>query len=244
MADSTAAITKAAQILKSGGLVAFPTETVYGLGADAQNAQAVKKIFAVKGRPPTNPLIVHVANAQIAQRYTTAWPDSAQRLTQMFWPGPITLVLPKKAEIVPEVTAGRPTVALRAPDHVLAQRLLIEFDGPVAAPSANQSTRLSPSLAEHVRHDLGDHVDLILDGAPSRVGIESTVLDLTQNPPMILRPGAISRQRIEELIGSVTEFTGTISPTEAAPSPGLHEIHYAPLTPAFRFGPDHLEKLV
>jgi L-threonylcarbamoyladenylate synthase len=228
-------IRHAAQVLGTGGLVAFPTETVYGLGADARNANAVEKIFRAKGRPPTNPLIVHVATAEIAQRYAAVWPDSARRLTKAFWPGPLTLVLPKTDEIVPQATAGRPTVALRAPDHDLAQQLLREFDGPIAAPSANRSTRPSPTTAAHVRNELGNGVDIILDGGPCAIGIESTVLDLTGRKPTILRPGGLAINRIEQIIGPVDVFAGSVSPEQAAIAPGMQELHYAPTASVHRF---------
>jgi L-threonylcarbamoyladenylate synthase len=228
-----ALIAEAAEILRRGGLVAFPTETVYGLGADAANAAAVRKIFQIKGRPATNPLICHVADASVARRYAGTWPDSAEMLAKGFWPGPLTLVLPKTHAIVPEVTAGLDTVGLRAPDHPLALELLRKFDGPIAAPSANRSSRVSPTTARHVRDDLGNDVDLILDGGPCRVGIESTVLDLSGDRPTILRPGGVARESIEAVIGTV----GWASPTphEPARSPGQQEIHYAPQTPAYRF---------
>jgi L-threonylcarbamoyladenylate synthase len=226
---------RAVRILRDGGLVALPTETVYGLGADATNAQAVRKIFTAKGRPQTNPLIVHVADASVARRFSTAWPPAAERLAMALWPGPLTLVLPKASMIVDEVTAGQSTVALRAPDHPLALKVLLEFGGPVAAPSANRSSRVSPTTAEHVRRDLGRRVDLILDGGPCRVGIESTVLDLTRRPPMILRPGAVSREAIEELIGPVEIFSG--SAAGIASSPGQQTVHYAPTAAAYRFAP-------
>jgi L-threonylcarbamoyladenylate synthase len=227
-------IRHAAQILRSGGLVAFPTETVYGLGADATNADAVAKIFAAKGRPSTNPLIVHVADAATARRYATDWPLAASRLAERFWPGPLTLVLPKAAEIVPVVTASLGTVGLRVPDHPLALQLLNEFDGPVAAPSANRSNRVSPTTAEHVRKELGDAVDLVLDGGSCRVGIESTVLDLTTSPPTILRPGGVPREQIEAVIGPVAVASGGGAHSAPAKSPGQQETHYAPRTPAFR----------
>jgi L-threonylcarbamoyladenylate synthase len=193
----------AAAVLRRGGLVAFPTETVYGLGADATNADAVTKIFAAKGRPSTNPLIVHVADAAVARRYATAWPPAAAQLADRFWPGPLTLVLPKAPDIVPAVTAGLNTVGLRVPDHPVALQLLREFGGAVAAPSANRSNRVSPTTADHVREELGDAVDLVLDGGPCRVGIESTVLDLTTERPTILRPGGLSREQIEAVVGPV-----------------------------------------
>jgi L-threonylcarbamoyladenylate synthase len=222
------------RILREGGLVALPTETVYGLAADATNPAAVRRIFAAKGRPPTNPLIVHVSDAAVARRCATAWPRAAERLASALWPGPLTLVLPRSEIIADEVTAGRRTVALRAPDHPLAQRVLRELGGPVAAPSANRSRRVSPTTAAHVRRDLGKRVDLILDGGPCRVGIESTVVDLTVRPPLILRPGAVSRERIERLIGRVEYFTGTAKGVAA--SPGQQAVHYAPRAAAYRFG--------
>lgn len=226
---------RAVEILRAGGLVAFPTETVYGLGADATNSAAVRRIFDAKGRPSTNPLIVHVADEKTARRYAAAWPSEASGLALRFWPGPLTLVLAKAPLIVPEATPGRYTVALRVPDHPLTLALLREFDGPVAAPSANRSMRISPTTAEHVRQELGDTVDLILDGGPCRVGIESTVLDLSGSTPTILRPGGISREQIERIIGPVDLFAGAVCPTDAAASPGQHPIHYAPRTPAYRF---------
>ena len=225
---------EAVNILRSGGLVAFPTETVYGLGADATQPNAIARIFAVKGRPSTNPLIVHVADASLAKRYAMIWPGEATKLAEAFWPGPLTLVLPKSPLIVSTVTAGRGTVGLRVPDHPLALELLRAFDGPVAAPSANRSNRISPTTARHVRDELGDAVDLILDGGPCRVGIESTVLDLSGVTPTLLRLGGVSRRQIEAVIGPV-DLIGQIAAHEPAMSPGQLPVHYAPQTPAFRF---------
>jgi len=228
-------IRRAADILRAGGIVAFPTETVYGLGADARNPDAVQKIFAAKGRPATNPLIVHVADLESAKRCAAEWSDAAQTLAAVWWPGPLALVVPKKPEIVDAATAGRPTVALRVPDHPLALQLLREFDGPVAAPSANKSNHVSPTTAQHVREELGDTVDVILDGGPCAVGIESTVVDLTGDKPVILRPGGVPRRKVEAIVGPVEVFDGSVAPTDAAASPGQHATHYAPRTPAFRF---------
>jgi L-threonylcarbamoyladenylate synthase len=228
-------IEQAAEILRRGGLVAFPTETVYGLGADARNGEAIKKIYAVKGRPSTNPLIVHVSGVAMAKLYSSRWPHPARILAQNFWPGPLTLVLPKSSEIVPEATAGLDTVALRMPDHPIAIKLIRKFDGPIAAPSANRSTHVSPTTAEHVRRELGNDVELILDGGPCRVGIESTVLDLTSTTPRILRPGDVTREQIEKFVGPVEMNSIVTQTTTAATSPGQQEIHYAPRTPAFRF---------
>lgn len=228
-------IDQAAEILRRGGLVAFPTETVYGLGADARNSEAIKKIFAVKGRPSTNPLIVHVSGVAMAKLYSTRWPHQARVLAQNFWPGPLTLVLPKTKEIVPEATAGLDTVALRMPDHPLAIDLIRKFDGPIAAPSANRSTHVSPTTAEHVRQEFGSDVELIIDGGPCRVGIESTVLDLASPKPRILRPGDVTREQIEKFIGPIEMNTIVTDTTTPAHSPGQQEVHYAPRTPAFRF---------
>jgi L-threonylcarbamoyladenylate synthase len=231
-------VEQATIILRNGGIVAFPTETVYGLGADATNPDAVDKIFQAKGRPSTNPLIVHVADVAIARRYTSAWTSIAQQLAERFWPGPLTLVLPKAEVICAQVTAGRGTVGLRVPNHPLALELLRAFDGPIAAPSANRSNHISPTTAEHVRAELGDRVDLILDGGPCSVGIESTVLDLTGDVPRILRPGGVTRSQLELLIGPVDLFDGTVDEQTTAASPGQHARHYSPLTPAFRFEHD------
>jgi L-threonylcarbamoyladenylate synthase len=229
------AVQHAVEILRRGGLVAFPTETVYGLGADATSAVAVRRIFAAKGRPATNPLIAHVQDADVAQRYAREWPDSARTLADRFWPGPLTLVLPKNPAIVDEATAGLDSVGLRVPNHPLALELLRAFNGPVAAPSANRSTRVSPTTAQHVREELADAVDLVLDGGPCAVGIESTVLDLTSRGPRILRPGGISREAIEALIGPVGDGAGVTRADAAALSPGQMPVHYAPATPAYRY---------
>ncbi|MGA2582409.1 MAG: L-threonylcarbamoyladenylate synthase [Tepidisphaeraceae bacterium] len=233
-ADERRSITFAADILRRGGLVAFPTETVYGLGADARNSAAVAKIFAAKGRPAGNPLIVHIAEISAAPKFAN-WNPIAQKLAEKFWPGPLALVLPKSDAIVPEVTSGRNSVALRMPNHPIALALLREFGGPVAAPSANRSNHVSPTTAQHVRDDLGNRIDLILDGGSCTVGIESTVLDLTQSPPMILRLGGVSRSAIEEMLGVVDVFHGSTDIDQSAPSPGQHARHYAPATPAYRY---------
>ena len=234
-ARASGSVAMAVALLRRGGLVAFSTETVYGLGADATNVAAVARIFDAKGRPATNPLIVHVADAENARRFARHWPPAASELARHFWPGPLTLVLPKSPVIVPQVTAGLETLALRVPDHPLALQLLREFGGPVAAPSANRSSRVSPTTAEHVRRELGNTVDLILDGGPCRVGIESTVLDLTTTPPAILRPGKISRGQIEQIIGRVELPGGNTPVDQAASSPGRQAVHYAPTAAAFRF---------
>ena len=234
-------IPRAIDILQRGGLVAFPTETVYGLGADATNADAVRRIFEAKGRPSTNPLICHVADATVARRYARHWPDAASKLTDRFWPGPLTLILPKTPDIPPEVTAGLDSVGLRAPNHPLALELLKAFEKPLAGPSANRSSHVSPTTAAHVRDDLGDRVDLILDGGACAVGIESTVLDLTTPKPLIRRPGGILREEIELVIGPVDLAVGSIAIDAPSPSPGQHDKHYAPTIPAYRFTRDQLD---
>jgi L-threonylcarbamoyladenylate synthase len=236
---------RARAMLRAGGLVAFPTETVYGLGADATNADAVARIFAVKGRPSTNPLICHVADERVARRYARAWPVAASRIADAFWPGPITIVLPKSDAIVPAVTAGLDTVGLRAPDHPLTLELLRAFDGPLAGPSANRSSHVSPTTAQHVRDELGDAVDLILDGGACQVGIESTVLDLSGGVPRVLRPGAITREMIQDVIGVPVEEKRDMA-AEAGmpmPAPGQLPVHYAPRTPAFRFEAQQREQI-
>ena len=232
------------RLLQRGGVVAFPTETVYGLGADATNTDAVRRIFAAKGRPSTNPLIVHVLDAEVAKRYAKTWLPAAEELARRFWPGPLTLVVSKSDAIVREASAGLETVGLRAPDHPLALELLRAFDGPIAAPSANRSNRISPTTAEHVRMELGSAVDLVLDGGPCRVGIESTVLDLTRGRPIILRPGAVTREQIETVVGPVDTFEGNVHATESAASPGQQAGHYSPNTPAYRFAFGEVERVV
>ena len=238
MSDAASQIARAVEVLRAGGLVAFPTETVYGLGADATNPAAVRKIFAAKERPGTNPLIVHVSDQAMARQYARTWPPAAEELARRFWPGPLTLVVHKDPRIVPDVSAGLDTVGLRAPDHPLALQLLRAFNGPIAAPSANRSNRLSPTTAEHVRQELGDAADMVVDGGPSRIGIESTVLDLCTSPPLILRPGAITRRDIENAIGPIEVRGSDDSPVRPARSPGRHPVHYAPVTSAFRFETD------
>jgi len=237
-----APIAAAVEILKAGGLVAFATETVYGLGADARQSAAVRGIFSAKGRPGTNPLIVHVADELVARRYARHWPQEASKLAAAFWPGPLTIVVAKAPSIVDEVTAGKETVALRVPAHPIALELLRRFGGPIAAPSANRSGRVSPTTAEHVRKELEDRVGLILDGGPCEVGIESTVLNLSgldgnaeAHKPIILRPGGISRAKIEALIGPVELFSGQTPDNQPASSPGLQSVHYSPATPTYRF---------
>jgi L-threonylcarbamoyladenylate synthase len=222
-----AALEEAAAVLRAGGLVAFPTETVYGLGAHALDERAVRKVFTAKGRPAHNPLIVHVANEELARELADDWPELAQRLAAAFWPGPLTLVLPRVGAVPDLVTAGLPDVALRVPAHPVALALLRTAGIPVVAPSANPSNRVSPTRAEHVERYLGDRVDLILDAGPTHLGIESTVVGLSGPEPLLLRPGALSASDLEPLTGPLrTPKLGAGTPRHA--SPGLLKRHYAP----------------
>lgn len=224
------AVGDAAALIRSGGLVAFPTETVYGLGADATDDRAVAGIFEAKARPRFNPLIVHVAGKAGADALAE-WPDLADRLADHFWPGPLTLILRRRPEsgLSKLVSAGGDTVALRAPAHPLAQALLCAAGVPIAAPSANRAGRISPTSAEHVRRSLGGRVGIVLDGGPCPVGIESTVLDLTGDRPALLRPGGLARFEIEDVIGEpLLSGTGQAAEGGAMRSPGQLESHYAP----------------
>jgi L-threonylcarbamoyladenylate synthase len=222
-----AIIAEAAKILRAGGLVAFPTETVYGLGANALDATAVASIFAAKGRPANNPIIVHVADTNIARSLVTSWPDRAASLAERFWPGPLTLVLPKSPEVPDIVTAGAATVALRIPAHPVALALLKAAAIPTAAPSANRSSRISPTTANHVRRGLEGHIDFILDAGPTPGGLESTVVDLTTDPPRLLRPGLITKRQLESIIGQL-QLVAPLPPDASLPSPGMLNRHYAP----------------
>jgi L-threonylcarbamoyladenylate synthase len=222
-------IKHAAELLRSGKLVAFPTETVYGLGANALDADAVARIFDVKGRPNTSPVIVHVGEPQMVTTVAASLPETARLLAEKFWPGPLTFVLPKTPAVPDIVTAGLLTVGVRMPAHPVALALIRAAQVPVAAPSANRFTQLSPTTAEHVRQGLGNRVDYILDGGPCEVGIESTVLSLAGNVPVLLRPGGISRHRIEEVIGPIVTLQHSGEGPHA--SPGMHPRHYSPRTP-------------
>jgi L-threonylcarbamoyladenylate synthase len=224
----SAVIRKAAEVLRAGGLVAFPTETVYGLGADACSAKAVARLYAVKGRPPGHPVIVHFASSADAFRWASSIPSSAQRLAERFWPGPLTLILKRSSLAGDFVTGGQDTVGLRVPSHAIAQQLLKAFGGAIAAPSANRFGHVSPTTALHVRGDYEGEVDLVLEGGPSEVGIESTIVDLSGGTPVLLRPGTISKHELEEVLkGKLAEKT----PASPRHSGGL-ERHYAPRTPA------------
>lgn len=222
-------VNEAAAIIRSGGLVAFPTETVYGLGANALDVAAVRRIYEAKGRPQTSPLIVHVSSTEMARQYAEEWPEAAGQLTLRHWPGPLTLVLRKTQAIPDEVTAGLPTVGLRMPAHPLALGLIEAAGVPIAAPSANRFTELSPTTAEHVRRSFGDSI-FVLDGGSTPVGIESTVLSLAGGHPVLLRPGMVSAEELESLIGPI-RAVGDVD--GAHPSPGLHRKHYSPRTPLY-----------
>jgi L-threonylcarbamoyladenylate synthase len=227
-----ASITKAAKLLQDGGLVAFPTETVYGLGGDATNEHAVAAIFEAKGRPQFNPLISHVLDATEARRFVD-WNETADRLAARFWPGPLTFVLPraKGSTIALLATAGLDTVAIRAPSHPVAQALIRAAGRPIAGPSANRSGAVSPTQAAHVAESLGNRVSLILDGGPCLVGVESTVLDLSANHPTLLRPGGATREAIEAVIGPIAVSDALPSGDAPRSSPGQLESHYAPERP-------------
>jgi len=226
-----AAIADAAAVLRRGGLVAFPTETVYGLGANALDAAACARIFAAKGRPPNNPIIVHAADMETARQVVTSWPESASRLANRFWPGPLTLVLPKNTAVPDLVTAGGPTVAVRVPARPVALALLRAAGVPVAAPSANLSGQLSPTRAEHVLRSLNGRIDVIVDGGPAPGGLESTVVDLSRSPPRLLRPGLIGPSAIETIVGPVERLATAGQPDAVLRSPGLLPRHYAPRAP-------------
>ncbi len=225
-------VSRAAALLRAGELVAFPTETVYGLGADATNPQAIAKIFAAKGRPADHPLIVHLPDVRHLERWAVDIPETAYRLAAAFWPGPLTLILRRHPAVLDAITGGQDTVGLRVPNHPLALQLLREFGGAngggLAAPSANRFGHVSPTTAAHVREELGDAVSLILDGGPCAVGIESTILDLSGGEPRILRPGMLDAAAIAAVLGVTPEFGATQNAPRVS---GSLEAHYAPITP-------------
>ena len=219
-------IERAVRLLSAGELVAFPTETVYGLGADADDAAAVGRIFAAKGRPATHPRIVHVSNLAAARLYARELPDAARRLAETFWPGPLTLVVPKSSRALLAVTGGQDTVALRAPAHPVARALLAAFGRGIAAPSANRYGRISPTRADDVREELGDRGAMVLDGGDCEVGLESTIVACLDGRVTLLRPGAVSRLQIADVVGSVLD-----AGADAPRAPGRERSHYAPRTP-------------
>ncbi|HEY1718763.1 MAG TPA: L-threonylcarbamoyladenylate synthase [Verrucomicrobiae bacterium] len=223
------AVCRAAELLRAGEVVALPTETVYGLAANAFDEKAVAKIFQIKGRPANNPIIVHVAGIEMAKRCVKIFPERAEKLSKSFWPGPLTIVLPRAEKIPDNVTAGGETVGIRWPSHPFIQAVIRKCGFPLAAPSANVSERVSPTNAEHVRAQLGGKISLIIDGGQSQVGIESTVLDLTVSPPCILRPGMIHAESLAAVCGEIQSPECRVqSPESALRSPGLLKKHYSP----------------
>ena len=233
-------IERAATLLRAGELVAFPTETVYGLGADAANPAAVAKIFAAKGRPADHPLIVHIPDATHLERWARDIPAEAYALAEAFWPGPLTLILKRHPDVPDAVTGGQDSVGLRIPNHPLALELLRAFDGGIAAPSANKFGRISPTTAAHVRDDLGDAVSMILDGGPCQVGIESTILNLSGKRAMLLRPGMLSAIDIGRVLGRVPLSPDDPLAPPAVRASGTLEAHYAPRTPLVLMPDDSL----
>jgi L-threonylcarbamoyladenylate synthase len=221
---STDQIEKAALVLRAGGLVAVPTETVYGLGANAEDPKAVTRIFEVKGRPPTHPLIVHLGTAEQLDDWVAHVPATARILAQRFWPGPLTLVLRRGERVPLEATGGLETVAVRVPAHPVALALLAQFGGGIAAPSANRFGSVSPTTAQHVRAELGDAVDLVLDGGACQVGLESTIVDVTGEAVSVLRPGGVTREQLEAALGQPVSD----DPSGRVRVPGQHPSHYAP----------------
>lgn len=229
------AVQKAGEILKQGGLVAFPTETVYGLGADALNEDAAKKIYAAKGRPSDNPLIVHITHMGALPKIAAVIPEGARKAADAFWPGPLTMIF-EKTDIVPVgTTGGLNTVAVRMPSDKIARAVIDAGGGYIAAPSANISGRPSPTQAEHVKEDMDGRIDMILDGGAVEIGVESTILDMTENPPVILRPGAVTKEMLSALIGEVAEDRALILPDSGIrpKAPGMKYRHYAPKAKLF-----------
>ncbi|GAB4486055.1 MAG: L-threonylcarbamoyladenylate synthase [Anaerolineales bacterium] len=232
-------IARAAAVLKNGGLVAFPTETVYGLGANALDEKAVRGIFTAKGRPAADPLIVHLSGVEQAPLVARSVPQTAYRLMQAFWPGPLTLILPKQPAVPGLVTSGLETVAVRVPNHPVALALIRESGLPIAAPSANRFGHASPTTAQHVWHDLRGRIDILLDGGAATIGVESTVLDISTTPARILRPGGVTREMLEALLGPVTVLGQKRKAEPGLPSPGLLEKHYAPRAEMILFVGEH-----
>ena len=232
-----AAIDEGAAVIRAGGLVAFPTETVYGLGANALSAEAVRRIYAAKGRPSFNPIIVHIADTSQLERVARSVPPLARQLAAAFWPGPLTMVLPRAAGIPEVVSAGLDSVGVRVPAHPVARALIERAGVPIAAPSANAFTRVSPTTAAHVVAQLGAAVDLVLDSGATTVGIESTVVDLTGERPVLLRLGGVSREALERVAGAVDVAGAAPTGDAPRPAPGMIERHYAPLARLQRFAP-------
>lgn len=228
--EGTNIIKKAGEILKKGGLVAFPTETVYGLGADGLNEDAAKKIYAAKGRPSDNPLIIHITDIAALERIAKNIPEAAVRIAGKYWPGPLTMIFEKTDTVPYGTTGGLDTVAVRMPEDAIAAAVIRAGGGYIAAPSANTSGRPSPTKARHVKEDLEGRIDMIVDGGPVEIGVESTILDMTADPPMILRPGAVTREMLEEFAGPVCVDKAVIAPEskERPKAPGMKYRHYAP----------------
>jgi len=237
-------IAEAAESIRSGGLVAFPTETVYGLGVNAMDAAAVKKVFSAKGRPSADPLIVHISKLSEIERVVSSFSPAAQSLADAFWPGPLTLILPKQPEVPELVTSKLKTVAVRIPNHPVALALIEAAGTPIAAPSANRFGHTSPTTASHVFQDLAGHIDIILDGGSTSIGVESTILDLSTTPARILRPGGITREMLEALIGPVTVFKQIKKLGQKILSPGMLEKHYAPRAEMFLFKGSDADQLL
>lgn len=235
---SEEAILRAADLLAHGGLVAFPTETVYGLGADASNEAAVRRIFLAKGRPADHPVIVHVAGSAQLASWVRHVPEPARRLAEAFWPGPLTMVLERAEHVLDIITGGQNTVGIRVPSHPVAQKMLRAFGGGVAGPSANRFGHVSPTTAAHVRAEFGDSLDMILEGGQSEVGIESTIVDLSRGHPFLLRPGIISVEQLEAVLGETVRRPDAHSPRAS----GTLASHYAPTTPTRLVAPDALER--
>lgn len=232
----SAQLDRAAELLRTGGIVAFPTETVYGLGADAADEQAVLRIFSSKGRPADHPLIVHLADIAQLDQWVYPVSNSVYRLAERFWPGPLTLILHKQPWVSDLVTGGQKTIGVRIPSHPVALEMLKKFGGGVAAPSANRFGKISPTTAEHVRQELGDKPDMILDGGPCQVGLESTILDLSGEQPLLLRPGSITAQLLAETLNRNILFPGNAAKTRA---PGTLPSHYAPTAPLYLVSAGH-----
>jgi len=233
-------IDRAVEALRDGEVVAFPTETVYGLGADAQNPEAVRKVFELKGRPATHPLIVHLDHPRLLERWALNVPPAAQALAERFWPGPLTLVLRRAPAVDLAITGGQDTVAVRVPGHPVAQQLLRAFGGGIAAPSANRYGRVSPTRAEHVREEFGDAIKVILDGGDCKIGLESTIVSCVDTVPRVLRPGSITLTQLRSVVPELAE-----GPTATAPRvPGTDTKHYAPTIPLSIVNSVALEEVV
>lgn len=240
VAPDADAVARAAAVIRAGGLVAMPTETVYGLAGNALSAASIARIYAAKGRPSHNPLIAHVANAAQAQTLAAEWPEMARALAARFWPGPLTMVVRRKAVVPTELTAGLDTFGVRVPDHPVALALIRAAGVPLAAPSANRFTEVSPVTAAQVARGLGAAVDMILDAGHTRVGIESTVVDVSGGRPVLLRPGMLTQQELEAVVGPVSRHRGVAHDDAPRPAPGMVARHYAPRARVVLVRPDDL----